>query len=325
MSCTPPKWTIGDLHEHLQSAVDLEFWTIPFYMTALYSIKDTSSDAYKLVQSVVYEEMLHATLASNVANAYGYSPTFKAPIYEGQHIPHLDFDLDTPDPTELFSPYSAELGPLDLERINSMCLIEYPEWDTGHQPDLQPNIEEYGSIGEFYDAVLVGAAELAGDYLRGGRNQVDYFQNYYREFEQQTVVDDAGAGLAQALVLIEAITEQGEGQTEGDTDIPPEFRNTADGYEAEWPHFRKFTSIRDSGRLPETWEGVADPKKGSDGWEAQERLIRNFTAFRKSLEALFSGDDPGDFWANMATLGANVLTCWQNGAIPKFSHQHEGA
>lgn len=326
MGCTPPKWTIGDLQQHLQYAVDLEFWTIPFYMSAMYSIKDPTADAYRLIQSVVYEEMLHATLASNIANAYGYSPKFAAPVYEGTNIPHLNFNLDTPSPTEIYCPYTAEIGPLDLPHVNAMCLIEYPEWDTGHQPDLQPKMTQYGSIGEFYDAVLVGAAELVG-HLRGGRNQVDLFRNYYRELEQE-VTEDGKHGLAQAVTLIDAITEQGEGQTEGDIDIQPEFRNTADGYHSDWPHFRKFTAIRDAilaGKaLPATYDGVADPKPGSPGHQAQQTLIRNFTVFRKTLETLFSGGGvPGEFGARMATLGANILTCWQQGAIPKFSEEGE--
>jgi hypothetical protein len=319
MGCTPPKWTIEDLHKHLQAAVDLEIWTIPFYMSAMYSIKDSTNAAYRLIQSVVNEEMLHATLASNVANAYGYSPKFPAPVYAGTDIPHLDFDLDAPDPTEIYHPYSAKIGPLDVERVNSMCLIEYPEWDTHHKPDLQPDVTQYGSIGEFYDAVRAGAAELAAEHLRGGRNQVDVFESYYREFEQQTVTEDGPAGLPQVQVLIDAITEQGEGQTEGDTDIPPEFRNTADGFHSDWPHFRKFTAIRDSGKFPATWGGVEDPDPGSPGYQAQKNLVDNFSDFRRTLETLFSGGDPGDFGALMSTIGANVLTCWQNGAIPKFS------
>lgn len=319
MGCTPPRWTIEQLQEHLQAAVDLEFWTIPFYMTAMYSIKDPNDETYRLIQSVVYEEMLHAQLASNISNAYGHSPTFAAPVYEGKNIPHLNFKLDTPNPTETYHPYSAELGPLDEKRINSMCLIEYPEWDTGHKPNLQPKIEEYGSIGEFYDAVRVGAAELAEGFLIGRRNQVDVFRRYYHHFVDQTVTEDGKAGLLQVQRLIEAITEQGEGQTEGDVDIRPEFQETADGVHSDWPHFRKFTVIRDAKSFPATYSGVAHPEPGSPGHQAQETLVRNFTVFRKTLETYFSGGDPGDFGAKMATLGANVLSCWRNGAIPRFS------
>ncbi len=242
MSNDLPKWDLPHLQNHLQYAVDLEFWTIPFYMAAMYSIKDPSLEAYRLIQSVVYEEMLHVQMAGNIANAYDHCPTFDAPLYKGKEIPHLDFALDTPDPRKQFDPYSTKIGPLDRERLNTMCLIEYPEWETGHQPDLREKMREYGSIGEFYDAVEVGAAELVA-YLKGGRNQVDFFKNFYRDFAQQTVTQDGEAGLKQAVNLIKAITDQGEGQTESKMDIPEEYQNTEDGFHPDWTHFRKFSAL----------------------------------------------------------------------------------
>ncbi|MCB1036801.1 MAG: hypothetical protein KDD47_23445, partial [Acidobacteria bacterium] len=140
----------------------------------------------------------------------------------------------------------------------------------------------------------------------------------FRDFHQQTVTEDGQDGLTQVQALIDAITDQGEGQTEGDADIPEEYRNTADGFHSSWPHFRKFKKIRASKTLPETWEGVKDPDPKSPGGKAQKRLLRNFRDFMGSLEELFSGGDPKGFGAAMSTLGANILTCWQNGAIPKF-------
>src|SRR5688572_2520585 len=74
MSSVEPQWTLEQLQEHLQAAVDLEFWTIPYYMAAAYSIKDQGEEAFQLVLSVVNQEMLHVQLAANIANAYGLSP-----------------------------------------------------------------------------------------------------------------------------------------------------------------------------------------------------------------------------------------------------------
>ena len=145
------------------------------------------------------------------------------------------------------------------------------------------------------------------------------FRRFYHHFVDQTVTQDGRAGLLQVQRLIAAITEQGEGQTEGDVDIRPEFQETADGVHSDWPHFRKFTTIRDVKRFPDTYSGTVHPEPKSPGHQAQETLVRNFTAFRKTLATLFSGGDTGDFGAKMATLGANVLTCWTNGAIPRFS------
>ena len=139
MKLTEEQWDIGHLHDHLQAAAELEAWTIPYYLSAMFSVVDRSSEAYQLVQSVVNQEMLHLQLVANIANSYGYSPVLTpgAFAYAGDNVPHLDFTLDPDNPIPQFTPYTAEIGPLDQPRINAMCLIEYPEWDTGGKPDYQ--------------------------------------------------------------------------------------------------------------------------------------------------------------------------------------------
>lgn len=316
LESNPYKWTIEALQGHLQAAVDLEFWTIPFYMSALYSIKNPSSFAYQLVQSVVYQEMFHVTLAANIGNAYEANVNFSTPAYEGQKVPHLDFDLDVPNPKEKFSPYSAEIGPFDIKRVNTMCLIEYPEWRTGHLPDFKDDTTQYGSIGEFYTAVELGAAELVG-HLVGNRNQVNIFDNFYNNFTQTTITRSGAKGLAQAVNLVTAITDQGEGQRQGDADIPTEYQNTADDIRPSWTHFRKFNSIRLTKEFPATYSINKTPTKA--GLDAQKNLVKNFAAFLSTLKDLFAGGDPIVFGSQMATLGGNILNCWKNGVPPKFS------
>jgi hypothetical protein len=311
-----PKWDIDHLHRHLQGVVDLELFTIPFYMSVLYSIKDPSCDAYRMIQSAVYQEMLHAQLAANVANAFGYSPKFKAPVYEGQNIPYVDVTLDDPNPAMLFTPFSVEIGPLDQQRLNAMCLIEYPEWDTGRQPDPREDIASYGSIGEFYAAVAIGMNVLRDD-VRGNVNQIDEFGPFYKNFPQPTVTDDGVAGYKQALRLFGLILDQGEGQTSGDAYVSIDHRNTADGFQDDWPHYEKFSWIRQQPQLPATY--AADSQPGPAGLKAQQTLIRDFGAFMHTLDELFSGGSPANFGSLMATIGGEVLTCWQNKAVPRFS------
>lgn len=318
----PKIWTLENLQAHLQAAVDLEFWTIPFYMSAMYSIKDPASIAYQLILSVVNQEMLHVQLASNIANSFGLSPVFKAGPYEGQKIPHLDFNLDKPNPTETFSPYSAEIGPFDISRLNSMCLIEYPQWKTGHTPDFKQTVTEYGSIGEFYQAVEFGAIAHVQN-IKGSVNQIDHFSNFYKNMKFLTVTDDFEKGLEQAVYLVTGITDQGEGQRKGKTSIPPDYQNTADDIEPSWTHYKKFIHLRDmvmqnNGTFPETYTGVANPAPGSAGEKAQNELVENFSTLLKTFDAMFSGKPTPDFTKQMIIIGSNILTCWQNGAIPKF-------
>ena len=320
MSATSAKrtWNLAHLQSHLQGVVDLEVWTIPYYMSAMYSVKDPASEAYLLIQDVVHEEMLHVQLASNIANAFGLQPRFVPPVYHGSNVPHVEFSLDVPNPTETYTPYTAEIGPLDMERVNTMCLIEYPEWRTERQPDLRENHADYGSIAEFYAAVCVGMYELRGE-LRGGVNQVDEFRFFYNDLGDQTVDYDGGDGYRQAISLVDVITDQGEGQSEGDTAVAPEHQNTADGFKEGWSHFKRFSTIRELRTLPATYSGVADPPAGSPGRLAQEVLIADFAAFLETLESLFSGRAPAEFGVQMAKIGGDILTCWERGAIPRFS------
>lgn len=311
-----PQWEPHDLQAHLQYAIELEFWTIPYYLSAMYSIKDPVSEAYRLIQSVVYQEMLHTQLVCNIANAFDFRPTFKAPEYGGAQIPHLKFSLDDPNPAQFFKPHSTEIGPLDEQRINTMALIEYPEWKTRRQPDVQPDCTQYGSIGEFYDAIRVGVTELR-HLIRGGAHQVDFFGSFYNHLPSTTITKYGEEGYQQAISLIDVIVEQGEGQTRGDADIPVEFQNTADGYQVSWPHFRKFISIRDSQPFPETFK--PDPQPSHAGQLAQNILCDDFSAFLRILNRLFNGEPSLEFGALMAKLGGDILTCWQHGAVPKFS------
>jgi len=316
-----PTWTLEQLQEHLQAAVDLEFWTIPFYMSAMYSIKDPGTQAYQAILSVVNQEMLHVQLAANLANAYGLKPRFACPLYHGQHIPHLDFDLDHPDPREKFSDYSAEIGPFDQARLNAMCLIEYPMWIGTETPRPGPDYTTYGSIGEFYTAVSVGAEQLK-DHI-APVNQVNHFARFYNNFKDMTITERGTAGFPQVANIVQGICDQSEGRNDSGTSwtahsVPKQYRNTADDTDPNWSHFQKFMALWAADHFPETYDALANPAPGSAGHKAQAILEENFKGFLHGLDALFAGHDPKEFMTQMFALGGNILNCWKNGAVPKF-------
>jgi len=310
------RWTLAHLRQHLQFAVDLEFWTIPFYMSALYSIVDRTSDAFQFVQSVVNQEMLHVQLASNIANAYGLSPTFAAPVYEKENVPHLSFKLDQPNPIPPFSPFSAEIGPMDVARINAMCLIEYPEWKSEGTPPLHDTVTEYPNIGAFYAAVAYGAAQLT-EHLHGGVNQIDLFSAFYRNLPSLTVTDNGRIGFRQVDLLLQAITEQGEGISRAREDIVYSFQNTATDKAPQLSHFDKFIKVRQA--LPQTYPVKAEHEYSAGDHELLKILAADFTDLRAAVERVFSGNDAGDFLRIMVTVGADVHNCWKHGVIPRFS------
>jgi hypothetical protein len=316
------EWDRGHLQSHLQAAAELEAWTIPYYMAPMFSIVDRSSAAYQLIQSVVHQEMLHLQLVANIANSYGYSPVLAPDMfsYEGITIPHLDFALDPDNPTQRFTPYSAEIGPLDEPRINGMCLVEYPEWDTGGKPDFHDDVTEYGSIGEFYDAVEYGARQLAADIV-GGRHQLDMFSSFYRGLPKMTVESSAAGAFAEVALLMDVIRDQGEAAKAADKIAVP-FQNTADDSQPDMSHYEKFCQIREEAlhhELPEIYP-VKDPSEYTPDDHKRLTILRdNFARFTAALGDLFAGRNPEDFVPLMVTIGGDVLACWKRQVTPKFT------
>lgn len=304
------EWTLEALQEHLQWAVDIEFFTIPFYMSAMYSVLDQSAEARRLVRSVVNQEMLHMQSAANLANAYGTDLVILAPSYGGA-IPHLDFALDHPNPTDIYTPYSTAIGPMDVERINAMCIVEYPDWCkcSSRAPE-----DEYGTIGEFYDAVKTGAALLA-ENIQGNRNQVGHFSSIYPDAPNLTITKSGREALEQVNNLIELIVTQGEGRGEQSSFIPRDYQNRVDDLQPTWDHYGKFTYLREQ-PLPETYPlnfGNANTQS------VQDNLVRSFGEFLVILNKLFRGQDVPDFAPVMFKVGGGIAACWENGTLPVFS------
>jgi hypothetical protein len=262
--------------------------------------------------------MLHLQLVANIANSFGYSPVLTpgAFVYAGVDVPHLDFSLDPDNPIPQFTPYSAEIGPLDQPRINAMCLIEYPEWETGGKPDYQQDVRDYGSIGEFYDALEYGAHQLA-DHIAGGVNQVDLFSAFYRDLPTMTVQTSGREGWPEVQLLIDVIRDQGEAAKVADAIATPN-RNTADDPAAEQSHYEKFTQIRGA-VLPAVYP-VKDPGRyAADDTKRQAILVADFSRFTGAVSQLCAGRRPRDFETLMVTLGGDILACWKGGAVPQFT------
>lgn len=139
-----PISTVEDLARHLQWALSVELSTIPPYLCALYSIRDRTSEAARLVRDVVIEEMLHMALVNNLMNAIGARPSLTpeyVPLYPG-YIPHH----------AVGGPF-IQLQPLtaDLARVVFMA-IEQPE----PSPKAPPEGDAFKTIGQFYKAIEEG-------------------------------------------------------------------------------------------------------------------------------------------------------------------------
>ena len=78
---SPPDATIAYIRHLLQICIEIEHSTIPLYLTAVYSMRNTSSWEHGVILGVVIEEMLHMTNVANLLNAIGGHPDISKPDF----------------------------------------------------------------------------------------------------------------------------------------------------------------------------------------------------------------------------------------------------
>jgi hypothetical protein len=367
-----------------QAAINVELFTIPLYMTSLYSITgmhpvtSQGSDFYKgrlwpgaktsalvdkkpgspdwcnkkafnTVFSVFIQEMLHLQMAANIATAIGATPSFTATaLQNGKHgwtcygpklttIPGI---LDLQD-TDTYKNVKVNVGPLDKERIDLFLAIEQPQ--EAAEKEIKRNLGRYfpkvpfqyttvaeldanimfGSIGYMYqcyrDYLLIRYEDgktLWHYVMDAGGQQNDLFNSFsfpghpmreFMGFETTIALTDEDIALQQALNMMNAITDQGEGATLGaldpthklklvQGDVNAHYRPNLDALKSDYPsydsggkqvpssdavarydndgvdHFQRFKSLLDDlgnkGLL--TWD--RSPKVGK--WAAEDLIVK---------------------------------------------------
>jgi hypothetical protein len=139
--------TPQQLRDHIELAISVELSTIPPYLFAIYSLEDQASEAALLLKSIVVEEMLHTSLATNVLLAIGGSPRFTDPdmfpTYPGL-LPHHD------------PPLPLSLEPCSRRLIEDVFMrVEQPEL---HEPTRG---EGFATLGQFYHSLEMGIRDVA--------------------------------------------------------------------------------------------------------------------------------------------------------------------
>jgi len=291
--------TLQSLRDHLQWAIELEHFTIPPYLCALYSLDAVSnSGATEVVRSVLLEEMLHMTLAANLLNAVGGRPRLDAP----QMLPGYPGCLPHGDRS-----FEVSLARFDLDALEVFLKIEQPA------PAGAPlESDDYETIGQFYKAIERGLHELCAHL---GEARV-FSGNPARQ------VSDApfpGGGriiaidsLVTAIAALEEIVEQGEGAAAlevwdgNDRDVfHPEREQVAHYYRFQAlklgrcyrrgdtplsgptgdPISIDWNSVRSMRRNPRT----SDHAPGSPIRIAQEEFNHTYCELLRLLEQVFNG------------------------------------
>jgi hypothetical protein len=186
-----------DLRKAAQLAVEVEFTTIPAYLTALYSMSQTDNFAYQALRSVAMEEMFHVNQAANILVALGGKPRFTgkhAPKYPC-YLPHAN-----PETTPLVGLCRAS-----PQVFGSM----FAAIETPAEAGAPPQGDNYDTIGQLYDALTTAVAAYPGNPFEAdpatGRQRTDI---YLGKFGGNVVkVTDKDT----ALQAVNEIVKQGEG------------------------------------------------------------------------------------------------------------------
>ena len=215
--------SVQDLRHCLQKALELEFYTIPLYLTSLYSIKDGHNrKVYSLIRSVVMQEMLHMLQVANLLISIGGKPTIDsvsaAPSYPARGLPG-----------GVLPNLAVSLQRASITHINKVFMaIEYPH-EIFNMHD-KVDIVHKQTIGQLYHDIG-NCLTKHGDWIFYPNStlfQINW--PYGNDYGHVYIVKD----LATAVKAIDEIIEQGEGMQPGD---PRSYRRD------DLAHFFKFQEI----------------------------------------------------------------------------------
>jgi hypothetical protein len=192
-----PIETVEGLRQHLQWAVIVEFTTIPLYLTAMYSVTDKTSEVYRLIRSVVLEEMLHMNLASNLLNGIGATPKLVGQVPEfPTHLTH-----SAPG-----SPYLQLIAASTVLMSETFMAIEQPAPLTARAQS-----DNYSTVGQLYKAIDEGFDYCVRRYGPEAVFQDTGFQRTDWDFGYSGGRAIRVHDLVTAKRAIQEIVEQGEG------------------------------------------------------------------------------------------------------------------
>lgn len=188
---------IRGLRAHLQTAVEIEWSTIPPYLCARWSLADGRNEpATDCLEDVVMEEMLHLTLACNLLNAVGGTPRLIPPHGRPPRYP-------------TFLPHSAGSFLVNLLPFSPAALETFLKIERPAPAGAPPEPGRYQTIAQFYEAVFDAMHALAakGHIFTGDRERQVDGAYYYGGGGEAFPVED----LESAERALEEIVFEGEG------------------------------------------------------------------------------------------------------------------
>jgi Ferritin-like len=113
--------SLPDLQDALQTAMRLEFSTIPPYLCAQWSINADPGGVGNMIQTIVVQEMYHFALAGNMLTAIGGTPSIANATFLPSYPTHVL-------PGGIAQKLAVDLKPLTPDQAQVFMQIEYPEF-----------------------------------------------------------------------------------------------------------------------------------------------------------------------------------------------------
>ncbi|HEU0099381.1 MAG TPA: ferritin-like protein [Allosphingosinicella sp.] len=216
-----PLNSVEDARTGLQTAIELEFSTLPPYLYAKFSIlPDSNPEACDYLGAIVGQEMIHLCLACNILNALGGTPALNSqsgsypwpPLYPTT----LPGDIGPPGG----EPICVELLPFSEAATAQGMAIELPE-----NPLVFPELlavqadDDTETIGQFYERLDAFLATLPASDWQADRNQISDDQFFPGQLYPVNDYADAHRAISQ-------IVSEGEGSSES----PLDFQNEVSHY-----------------------------------------------------------------------------------------------
>ena len=147
----------GELVGALETAMRLEFATLPPYLCAQWSIDQDPDDVGSIIEGIAVQEMYHFALAGNILSAIGYLPQIAYPGF----LPKYPTNKL---PGDISQKLSVDLMPLTPEQLDVFMQIENPQFNPvvirPPEQELAEAVKAPATIGDFYDAVIEALKRL---------------------------------------------------------------------------------------------------------------------------------------------------------------------
>ena len=306
--------TVKKLQESLQLAIQVEFATVPVYLTSMYSIiQGHNVEIYKRIRSVVIQEMQHVIQAANILIAIGGKP-----MIDGQdYLPSYPGEL----PGGVLPNLKVTLEKLSRQHVYEVLMgIEVP-----HNISLDSDNSEIfnDTIGQFYKEVQGCIEELKDKdiFIPQAEKQMEWPWDAPYVGTVKIVKDHTTA-----IKAIQDVMDQGEGASPldpsmGSSAINPPF--LAHFYNFEEIVCQKHLILNDGNKFcyngdpvpfdpTGVWPMQPNPGKSkfpadSDCYIAARNFHGAYRALLRKLQEVFDGNTAGmkDSIALMYTLAVH--------------------